>query len=67
MHSQQMFNECIARHLDRRHIDESKFRVCASSFLLLIMIGKGSPPSSALAEGIVGHQTASSSEALRRI
>ena len=67
MHSQQMFNECIARHLDRCHIDESNLSVDASSFLLLIMFGKGSPPSSALAEGIGGHRIASSSEALRRI
>jgi len=65
MHSQQMFNECIARHQSRCHNESGRSGMLPSftaSFLRRVL-----PPSIALAVGIGGHRTASSSEALRRI
>ncbi len=82
MHSQLMFNECIAKTRSREredgvhrihsiHVSGLDCDLCVCSFALLpcrigFEGGFNILPSSGLGEGRAGHQTASSSEALRR-
>ena len=77
MHSQLMFNECIAKTRSREregsvhiihsiHDSVSIVDICVCSRVFRVEGGFNILPSSGLGEGRAGHQIASSSEALRR-
>jgi hypothetical protein len=78
MHSQQMFNECIARHENnpREGACATILTTISSRYIVFPRLSnldlKGVfvvvlPPNSGLGEGSGGHRIASSSGALRRI